>query len=179
MRRFVQTAFALICLLCLASGPALALSYDAATKAQINVSSDAALSMLYGSVPGSQDTTARAVGVLVFPNPRYIAGGQHNGGVLRIGGRQSGYYAARGLSYDERVAARNHSVVVAFMTQDALQRFQASDGWDIGDDASVALVPAAAGAMPTQTEKPVQVFVFNNKGLATLALQNTRIIRAG
>jgi lipid-binding SYLF domain-containing protein len=181
MHRFMQAAFALLCLLCLAPGAALGLSYNAATKAQVNISSDAALKMLYQNVPGSEGITSRAAGVLVFPNPSYIVGGQHNAGVLRIGSRNEGYYAARGLSYDERVAARNHSVVVAFMTPDALQRFENSNGWDIGDDASVALVPAGTGAMTPapQTDKPVQVFVFNNQGLAKLALENTRIIRAG
>ena len=79
MRRLLQAAFALVCLLCFAPS-ALARSYDSDTKAQINTKVDRTLSAFYAKVPGSQEVVSRAAGVLVFPAAGFMFGGQHGGG---------------------------------------------------------------------------------------------------
>jgi lipid-binding SYLF domain-containing protein len=182
MRRFIQTAFALICLACLVPGSALARDYDATTKAQIDTNADAALSNLYASVPGSQDVISRAAGVLVFPRAGFMVGGQHGGGALRVGGQNVGYYYTDRMTYDVRPGARDHAVAIAFMTKDALQRFQASNDWDVGTDTSVAVVTAGAGGKvdASQLDKPVQVFVFGNNGLiGPVVLQGAKVTKVG
>src|ERR1700749_1599661 len=135
MSRFVQTALALICFLCLAPA-ARAMDFTSATKAQINVKVDAALANLYTSVPGSQDVIARAAGVLVFPPAGFMVGGQHGGGALRVGGKNVGYYRSDRMTDAKHPGAKDRSVAIAFMTEDALQRFQASKEWDLGADPS-------------------------------------------
>lgn len=182
--RIVSAAFVLISL-CLVPGAALAKDYDAATKAKIDSSVDSSLSELYTSVPGSQDVTQRAAGVLVFPaitKAGFIVGGQHGDGALRVGGRTAGYYSTGGMSLGLQAGAEQHSMAMVFMTPEALRRFQASNGWDVGADASVAVVKTGAGGKieASQLTKPVQVFVFGNKGLmGSVALEGTKISKVG
>jgi lipid-binding SYLF domain-containing protein len=182
MRRFIQTVFALICLACLAPGLASARDFDSTTKAQLNTKVDAALANLYASVPGSQDVTSRAKGVLVFPRSGFMVGGQHGGGALRVDGQNVGYYYSDRMTYDVRPGSREHSVAIAFMTQDALQRFQAGDSWDVGADPSVAVVTAGAGGKvdASQLDKPVQIFVFGDNGLmGPVVLQGAKVTKVG
>jgi lipid-binding SYLF domain-containing protein len=184
MRRFAQATFVLICLVCLAPGIAtLARADDASKRAGIDSHVDSALSNLYASVPGSQGTVRRAAGVLVFPEitkAGFIVGGSGGQGALRVGGRTVGYYKTGALSFGFQAGAEQHSMVFAFMTRDALQRFQSSDGWDVGADASVAIVQAGAGgkANASQIDKPVQLYVYGNKGLmGSLSLEGTKITK--
>ena len=179
MRRLLQMALALVCLLCLAPA-ALARNYDATTRAQIDTNVNAALSNLYASVPGSQDVISRAAGVLVCPRAGFMVGGQHGGGALLVGGKSIGYYYTDRMTYDVRPGAREHSVAIAFMTQDALQRLQASNDWDIGADASVAVVNTSVGGtvVASQLDRPVQVFVFGDNGLlAPVTLEGAKIAK--
>jgi lipid-binding SYLF domain-containing protein len=178
MRQVFQTAFA-FCLLCLAPA-ATAWDYDAATKAQINLKVDAALSNLYASVPGSRDVISNAAGVLVFPRAGFMAGGKHGGGALQVGGKKIGYYRTDRMTYSVRPAAEDHAVVIAFMTQDALKRIQTSDDWDVGSDPSVAVVTAVPGGKieTSQLDKPVELFAFGDKGLmGPVTLQGAKVTR--
>jgi len=179
MRRLLQTAFALACLLCFAP-PALARSYDSNTKAQINTKVDGTLDAFYAKVPGSQDVVSRAAGVLIFPAAGFMFGGQHGGGALRVGGKNIGYYRTDRMTYAVRPAAAKHAVVIAFMTQDALQRFQSSKDWDVGADASVAVVPPGSKVDASQFDKPVQLFAFGDEGLAgPVTLQGAKVSKVG
>jgi lipid-binding SYLF domain-containing protein len=184
MRRFIQAAIISLGIvgLVLITGN-VAHADDASKRAGIDNSVDAALSSLYATVPGSQGVVGRAAGVLVFPQitkAGFIVGGSGGSGALRVGGRSIGYYHTGGLSFGLQAGAEQHSMVFAFMTRDALQRFQASNGWDVGADASVAVVQSGAGgkANASQIDKPVQLYVYGNKGLmGSLSLEGTKITR--
>ena len=184
MRRLIQTVFVSLCLANLVPGfvPA-ATAGDPTERAQIDTRVNTALSKLYASVPGSQGVVARAAGVLVFPEitkAGFIVGGQHGDGALRVGGRSIAYYQTGGASFGLQAGAETHSMVLAFMTPEALQRFQNSSGWDVGADATVAVVQTGGGGKleASQLDKPVQVFVFGNKGLmGGLSLEGTKITR--
>jgi len=66
----------------------------------------------------------------------------------------------------------------AFMTQDALDKFRASQGWTVGVDGSVALATIGAnGQIDTNTARaPIIAFVLTNAGLtADLSLSGTKI----
>ena len=66
------------------------------------------------------------------------------------------------------------------MTDDAFNRFEASDGWSIGADANVTLVSVGANAqISTETaQQPIIGFVLSNRGLmAGLTLNGTRVSR--
>jgi len=58
-------------------------------------------------------------------------------------------------------------MVVIFMTDDALNTFRRSDGWEAGVDAEVTLVQVGANASveTLRSQHPVAGFVFDQKGL--------------
>lgn len=71
-------------------------------------------------------------------------------------------------------------MIYVFNTQDALNKFLASDGWSAGVDATVAVGRVGAnGSVDTNTaETPVTGYVLNNMGLeAGVSLQGSKITR--
>jgi len=182
MRRLAPAALGLIAIACFAFGFATtARADDAADRAEIDRSVDAALAILYKTVPGSNDIANKAAGVLVFPEivkAGLVIGGQHGEGALRVGGKTVGYYSTSGASLGLQAGAETHSMALMFMTQEALNRFQNGSGWDLGGDASVAVVDIAAnGSIDTaQLGKPVEAFIYGSSGLmASLSLEGTKV----
>ncbi len=176
----------LICFVGLMPGTAnVARADDASRRAEIDSGVSAALTSLYGRVPGSQEAVKKAVGVLVFPSitkAGFVFGGESGDGALQIKGKTTGYYKTGGLSFGFQAGVEQRSMAIVFMSKEALQNFQNSDGWDVGGDASVALVQAGAGGQVSAAamNKPVQVFVYGNKGLmGSMSLEGTKITKLG
>ena len=183
MRRLFPTAVVLIGIACLVPGViTVARADDAAERAEINSNVDAALSELHAGVPGSQEIEKQAYGVLVFPaiyKAGFIIGAEHGKGALRVHGKSVGYYSTSGASFGLLAGAEKRSMALMFMTQDALEHFQTSSGWDVGADASVAIVQVgAAGSLDASQLKkqPVVAFVFGTSGLmGNLSLGGTKV----
>jgi len=185
MRRLVQTAFAFLGIACLVPGLATVARADAgADRAEIERETDAALGRLYASVKGSEDVAKQAAGILVFPEifkVGFIVGGHRGDGALRVGGKSVAYYKTTGVSFGLQAGAEKHSMALMFMTQEALQRFRDSSGWDVGADASVTVVDvgASGGVDASRINKPVQAFVYGPTGLmGSLSLEGTKISKS-
>jgi lipid-binding SYLF domain-containing protein len=152
-----------------------------AAYAEIDAGVDSALARLYARAKGSRELVAKADGVLVFPDvlaAGLVVGGQYGKGELRVKGRHAAYYSLGSVSIGFQAGAQSKAMIVLFMTRDALDRFRASNGWNIGADASVALVKVGVnGQIDTATvTSPVQVIVMTNTGLmANLNLEGTKI----
>ncbi len=155
----------------------------AATAKEINAGVNKTLSQLFSTVGGTRDLANRAAGVLVFPTV-YKAGlgigGEYGEGALRIGGKTAGYYATASASIGFQLGAQARSVVIMFMTPDALAGFRNKHGWKVGVDGSVALVNVGGGgAVDTnQVTSPVIGFIFGSQGLMyNLTLEGSKITR--
>lgn len=97
-----------------------------------------------------------------------------------LAGRTSGYYRATSASVGLIAGAASKDCFVLFMTQEALAKFTASDGWTAGLDASVAFVSAGAdGRIDTSTARSSVIgFVVSNGGLmASLSFEGTKVQR--
>jgi len=183
MRRPLLTALVLIGIACLAPGFASVARADdaAAERATIDANVKEALAVLYKKVPGSRDVAKQAAGILVFPaiyKAGFIVGGQYGKGALRVRGRSVAYYNTAGAAFGFLAGAEKRSMALMFMTKDALQRFEASSGWDVGADASVTLVEVGANGSinAAQLNKPIVAFVFGEAGLmGNLSLQGTKV----
>ena len=155
----------------------------AARRQAIDAGVDSALSTLYQQVPESRDLIGRSVGVLVFPNVMeagFMFAASRGEGALRIGGRTVSYHATTSGSFGLQAGAQSTAVFLLFMTPDALQRFQNSNGWTVGADASVTLISVGATAQVTTAtaQQPVIGYVLSNRGLmAGISLDGTRITR--
>ena len=151
-----------------------------AKRREIDTGVDRALADLYQTT-GARQLSGKAKGVLVFPkvtSAGFIVGGSYGQGALRKGNTTAGYYSVGGGSVGFLVGAESKSMYLLFMTDDALRKFEASDGWTVGADASVVVLDAAAAdaSVSNQTaEKPVLGFVRNQSGLmANLSIDGSK-----
>ncbi|MBK9244530.1 MAG: hypothetical protein IPM30_06670 [Burkholderiales bacterium] len=155
----------------------------AARRQALDSSADSALSRLYAQQPGSRELVNSARGMLVFPSvvsAGFIVGGTHGQGVLRKGGKTSGYFSMTGGSVGLLAGAQSQAVFLLFMTEPALRRFESSSGWTAGADANISMLTVGANAqVTTQTaQQEVIGFVLTNSGLmGSVALDGSRITR--
>lgn len=155
----------------------------AATPAEIDARVNAALDRLHKEVKGSETVTGKAAGVLVFPGvikAGFVIGGEGGQGALRIGGKTRGYYNILSASVGLQAGAQKRDIIMAFMDQESLKKFEASDGWKVGADGSVALINVGAGATVdiTKIKEPVVGFVVGQSGLmAGVSLDGSKITR--
>ncbi len=155
----------------------------AASAAEINIGADATLNRFKKEVSGGAQFLHKAEGVLVFPSvikAGMVVGGEYGEGTLRIKGRTAGYYSTAGASVGFQLGAQSKSVVVVFLSKQALAKFQRSDGWKVGVDGSVAVIKWGVGEDINTTEinDPVVGFIFSNKGLMyNLTLEGSKISR--
>jgi len=162
----------------LAQSPA----YGASAKA-IDSRADEVLKQLYDQVHGAKQLVGKAKGILIFPDvykAGFGIGGEYGNGTLRIGGKSVAYFNIVGLSFGFQLGAQRRAVVLAFLDQDALDRFRRSDGWKVGVDGSVALAKlgAAASVDSNTMNAPIVGFVFGTEGLMyNLTLEGSKINR--
>jgi lipid-binding SYLF domain-containing protein len=172
---------------CLAVGLSLAAATPqpakAASAVEIDADINAALVRFYEEVPTAKDLAKKAKGILIFPNvvkAGFGVGGEYGEGALRVGGRSVGYYNTAAASIGLQLGVQSRAEVLMFMTQEALERFQNSDGWEVGVDGSVAVVKVGvAGEIDTNTmSEPVIGFIFGEQGLmANLSLEGAKITK--
>jgi lipid-binding SYLF domain-containing protein len=141
------------------------------------------LDRLYRHVPGSQGLIARSAGVLVFPTvvkAGFGVGGEYGEGELLIGGRPVGRYNTIAGSIGFQFGAQARSVIIVFMTPDALENFRGVDGWKVGVDGSVAILAVGAGGSidSDKVTSPVVGFILDPQGLMyNLTLEGSKITR--
>ena len=75
---------------------------------------------------------------------------------------------------------QERSVIIAFMTPEALHQFRSTAGWKVGVDGSVAIITIGAGGSidTNKITSPVVGFILDPKGLMyNLTLEGTKISR--
>lgn len=157
---------------------------DAESKRkEIDAAVDGGLSRLFSTAPSAQALARQAKGVLVFPKilaGGFVVGGEYGEGALRVNGASVAYYRISAASFGLLAGAQSKGLVLMFMTDDALKRFQASKGWTAGVDGSVALATIGAnGLVDTETARaPIIGFGFTNAGLmVNLSVEGSKIGR--
>jgi lipid-binding SYLF domain-containing protein len=155
----------------------------AASAGKIDQAANEALQDFREHVEGGQVFLDQAAGYLIFPKVYKVGiavGGETGEGALRVGGSTVAYYRTTSGSIGFQLGAQAKSIVIAFMTTDALQKFRASEGWKVGVDGSVALIDIGAGkTIDSQNVKdPVVGFIFGSKGLMyNLTLEGTKFTK--
>lgn len=155
----------------------------AASKEKIDRRTDKALAEFREDIGGADSVLARAKGVLVFPSVKKAGigiGGEYGQGALRIGGKTQAYYSTAAASIGLQLGAQARRQIIVFLDQGALDKFRSSSGWEIGVDASVAVITLDAGGSidTTQLNQPIVAFIFDGKGLMyNLSLEGSKISR--
>ena len=166
----VMNTFSLLIVALLAVGFGLAESSFAAAAEEIDASANVATRRFYKQVDGAEEFVRSAKGLLIMPGVKkaaFIIGGEYGEGALRIGGKTVDYYNIVSGSVGFQIGVEAKDIIIAFMTQEALDGFRASSGWEAGLDGNVALITIGAGErVDTRTIKdPIVGFVFDVKGL--------------
>jgi lipid-binding SYLF domain-containing protein len=160
-----------------------ALPAQAKSGAQIDGEVRETLHQFDLQIRGSGELLAKSAAVLVFPSVIKAGvgiGGEYGEGALLVRGRTAAYYNTVSASVGFQLGAQARSVIIVFMTEDALSSFRRVNGWKIGVDGSVALITVGVGGSidTSKIVNPIVGFIFDNKGLMyNLTLEGSKISR--
>jgi lipid-binding SYLF domain-containing protein len=149
----------------------------------IDIEADESLKSFYKLVGTAKELGDKSTGILVFPSVIKAGigiGGEYGEGALRINGKTVDYYSTAAASIGFQLGAQSKTVILMFMSKDALKNFRDAKGWEVGVDASVALVTVGAGGSldTTNLKKPILGFVFGQKGLMyNLTLEGSKLTK--
>jgi lipid-binding SYLF domain-containing protein len=155
----------------------------AASAAEIDADVRATADKFALQVRGARELAAKAEGVLVFPSvvkAGFGFGGEYGEGALLVRGRPNTYYNIVSASFGFQIGVQSRSIIIMFMSRDALDQFDRTAGWKVGVDGSVVLVTLGAdGSIDTNNlTSPVIGFVLDQKGLMyNLTLEGSKITR--
>ena len=174
-------ALGLVLLVTLAVAPAQ--RGEAATGAEIDANVRATMEDFFVQVRGSRELVNQAAAILVFPTVIKAGigiGGEYGEGALLTRARTTDYYNIVSASIGFQLGAQQRSVILVFMTPEALAAFRRTQGWKAGVDASVAIITVGAGGSidTSRISSPIVGFIFDQKGLMyNLTLEGSKITR--
>jgi len=177
----LRRIFSLLCVVFVSVFCVETYSYAVSAK-EIDVGVEVALKTLR-NINGGSDVIDKAKGLLVFPGVFKGAigiGGEYGEGALRIHGKTVDYYSTAAASIGFQLGGEKKSIIIAFMTDEALKNFRDSEGWKIGADATVAVIALGAGTQVSSqiSNKPIVAFVFGEKGLMyDLSLNGAKVTK--
>jgi len=158
-------------------------SASAKSAAEIDAETNQALETLYEQSLAAKELGAKARGILVFPGITkggFIIGGEYGEGALRVDGKTEGYYSSASGSIGLQLGLSSRSLVIMFMTDEALKDFTSADGWEAGVNAEVTVVDTGTtGSLDTTTaQSPVIGFNFGEEGLmAGVSVEGTKVTK--
>lgn len=143
---------------------------SAKTAREIDVEVEVAIERFHRQVIGAEKLIGASKGMLVMPNVfkgAFLLGGEYGEGALRIDGKTVDYYSTASGSIGLQIGGQKKDIFLLFMTDEALQQFRDSNGWEAGLDGNVAFMKYGAGVREdtTTTKDPIIGFVIDAKGL--------------
>jgi lipid-binding SYLF domain-containing protein len=155
----------------------------AASAREIDAGVHETLERFFYKVGGARELANKSVGMLVFPSvvkAGFGVGGEYGEGALLIRGRNAGYYNTISASFGFQIGVQARSVIIAFMTPQALDQFRNTAGWKVGVDGSVAIITVGVGGSidTNKITSPVVGFILDPTGLMyNLTLEGSKISR--
>lgn len=137
------------------------------------------LQRFYSNFKGANELVQKANGYLVFPNvykAGLVIGGEYGEGALIEQGSIISYYRLYSTSVGLQAGAQRRSVIILFLTKEALNNFINKQKWEVGVDGSIALVKWSRGTdlSTISITKDTIAVVFNDIGImANLSLSGT------
>jgi lipid-binding SYLF domain-containing protein len=154
-----------------------------ASAAKINDDIRATMQRFFAQTPGARELAYKAAGILAFPTVVKAGigfGGEYGEGALMVNRNPVGYYNLVSASFGFQLGAQTRTIIIMFMTDEALAQFKRTAGWKVGVDGSVALITLGAGAAidSNAITSPVIGFVLDPTGLMyNLTLEGSKISR--
>lgn len=152
----------------------------ASAASVIDAEVDAAIKKFETEVKGGTNFLPKVKGYLVFPSiiqAGFIIGGKYGKGALRVDGVTKHYYSLTAASVGYQIGAQKQSMLIAFISEDALNNFINSNGWEAGVDGTIAVSDWGKSGDITSIsyEKPIIAFIYGEKGLmASVSIAGTK-----
>lgn len=150
------------------------------SASEIENDANKALSKFYSEVAGSKAYLQKVKGYVVFPDVvegGFFIGGKYGEGVLRVGDKSLGYYSITSASAGFLAGGAKYSLVIAFTTDSALQKFMHDDDWESEIDVNMAMAKWNSEEELDDIDFGTDMigFVFDSKGLmGNFTLEGTR-----
>ena len=161
----------------------LAPTSSASAARSLDLQVERTLKRFHRQVRGTRELVSGAAAVLVFPTvikAGFGVGGEYGEGVLLVRGQRVDDYNTVSASFGFQLGAQSRSIIIVFMTEEALAGFKRVDGWKVGVDGSVTLVNVGASGSidSSRIGSPIVGFIFDGKGLMyNLTLEGSKISR--
>jgi len=155
----------------------------AKTAQEIDSAVDIAIEKFKQDIDGSEGFLPRVKGYLVFPRvikAGIIFGGKYAEGALRINGQTQHYYEMSAASVGFQAGAQEYSMLIAFISEKALNNFIRSNGWEAGIDGSITAADWGENVdlSTISFEKSIVAFIYQEKGLmASISIAGTKFRR--
>ncbi|MGC1346977.1 MAG: lipid-binding SYLF domain-containing protein [Methyloceanibacter sp.] len=170
----------MIALLAMVAAPQVS---EAGSATEINAAANATLQSFVDQNSSARELGHKAAGVLVFPSIVKAGlgfGGEYGEGVLIVKGNGAGYYNIVSASFGFQLGVQSRSLIIMFMTEEALAGFQKTYGWKVGVDGSIVVVTVGTGGSidTNNLTSPIIAFVIDPQGLMyNLSLEGSKISR--
>jgi len=157
----------------------------AETAEQIDIKANKVLE-IFKHKHGASKFLSQVKGYMVFPSVMkggFIVGGEYGEGVLYVNnefGTNKEYYSIASGSVGFQAGVQKGSYLIAFASQNALDSFRRSNGWEAGVDGVITVVTWGAGKdiSSISFEKPIYAFVFNSKGImGSVSIEGTKFTK--
>lgn len=131
-------------------------------------------------VNGGDNFLPQIKGYLVFPEivkAGLIVGGKYGEGALLINGKTKYYYEMAAASIGLQAGAQKYSMLIAFLSDTALNNFINSNGWEAGVDGTITVSDWGKSKDLTSFsfEKPIIAFIYGEKGyMASISIAGTK-----
>ena len=140
-----------------------------------------AINKFIDETPGGDPFLVKAKAFLVFPEIKeggFFVGGKYGEGVLRHKRETLGYYEIISASVGFQMGAQKYSMIIAFTTDAALDRFLMDDDeWEAGVDGKIAIAEwnSKEELDDVEFKDSMVAFIFDSEGLmGSFAMEGTK-----
>jgi len=142
----------------------------ASTAAEINSGVREAMKRFLVKVRSARYYLKAAKGVLVIPDVKQaglIIGGEYGEGSLIVNGKTIYYYNLITGSVGLQAGVQKKDIILIFLSEPALRKFESSDNWQAEADGSVTMITNSAEESidTTKLNEPIIGFVSGQEGL--------------
>jgi len=137
------------------------------------------LQIFYTKFKGGEELIKKANGYLVFPQiykAGLVVGGEYGEGALVQQGSINSYYKIYSTSIGLQAGAQKRSLLVLFLTREALNKFVNREEWKVGIDGGIAVMNWSTGTdlSTVDIKKDTIAIPFSNVGvMANISLEGT------
>ena len=137
------------------------------------------LQLFYTKFKGGEELIKKANGYLVFPQiykAGFVVGGEYGEGALVQQGSITSYYKLYSTSIGLQAGAEKRSLLVLFLTQEALDKFINREEWKVGIDGGIAVMnwSTSTDLSSVAIKKDTIAIPFSKVGvMANISLEGT------